>query len=493
MSTTNCTLRKPTPSRRLRSIVILLLTTVLLSACATDSGTATPGAAAAATEGSSHEDVFLDASSIHEISVDFDQTDYDTMIETYTSTGEKDWIVATVTIDGVTYEQAGIRLKGNSSLRGLGGAGGFGERPGGNRAEDPAGEASSDNPESLPWLIRLDKFVDGQNHEGIYDLVVRSNNSESALNEAVALDLLEAAGLASQEAAYAAFSVNGSEEVLRLVIEHPDDVWLEANFADSGLLYKAESTGDYSYRGDDPDSYDEVFDLEAGGENGDLTPLIEFLDFINNSDDGTFNGELADHLDIDSFATYLAAQELIANFDDIDGRGNNSYLYYNTETQSFTVVPWDHNLAFGGFGGGDRGELAGAEGFTPPDGFDIPGEFTSPEGFAPPEGFDPNAPEGVPGPPRAGDFAPPDGAVGGRGAGGGPTGSNVLVERFLANEDWQELYEEKLESLRGSLYENETASEILTTWTQLLLDDAGDLIDGSAVTDEAEAIAEFFS
>ena len=33
-------------------------------------------------------------------------------------------------------------------------------------------------------------------------------------------------------------------------------------FADPGVLYKAEATGDYSYRGDDPDAYDEIFDLE---------------------------------------------------------------------------------------------------------------------------------------------------------------------------------------------------------------------------------------
>ena len=32
------------------------------------------------------------------------------------------------------------------------------------------------------------------------------------------------------------FSVNGSEPKLRLVIEHPDDVWLEDNFEDETAL-----------------------------------------------------------------------------------------------------------------------------------------------------------------------------------------------------------------------------------------------------------------
>ncbi len=85
------------------------------------------------------------------------------------------------------------------------------------------GSASADVPEALPWLIRLDDFVDGQEHQGNDDIVVRSNNWETSLNEAVALDLLEEAGLASQHAAATSFSVNGGEPVLRLAIEHPDD------------------------------------------------------------------------------------------------------------------------------------------------------------------------------------------------------------------------------------------------------------------------------
>ncbi len=65
--------------------------------------------------------------------------------------------------------------------------------------------------------------------------------------------------------------------------------------------------------------------------------MIEFLDFINNSDDATFEAELGEHLDVDSFATYLAMQDIVDNFDDIDGPGNNSYLHYDSDTGS---SPW---------------------------------------------------------------------------------------------------------------------------------------------------------
>lgn len=391
---------------------------------------------------------FLDAAALHEISVTFDEDEYDAMVAAYRETGEKEWIAADIDIDGVTYANAGIRLKGNSSLRGLSSNG----RTGGE-------SSSADEPESLPWLIRLDKYIDGQSIDGVTELVVRANNTETSLNEAVALTLLDLAGLASQDAAYAAFTVNGSAETLRLVVEHPDDVWLRDAVADDTVLYKAESTGDYTYRGTDPDAYDEVFDVEAGEDNGDLAPLIEFLDFINNADDETFDAELSDRLDIEAFATYLAMEELIDNFDDIDGPGNNSYLAFGVQTGVFTIVPWDHNLAFGAPGVGD-----GAAGRAGPGG----------------RGDD------------AGDERPPPGG-GPDPRDGGPSQSNVLVERFLANGDWRAMYDAALERLEAELYSSGVADEVLQTWTRLLTTTASDLVAASVVADEAATISAYFS
>ena len=61
------------------------------------------------------------------------------------------------------------------------------------------------------------------------------------------------------------------------------------------------------------------------------------------------------HLDVASFARYLAFEEVVDNFDDIDGPGNNAFLRYDATTGGFTVVAWDHNLAFGASPGGAGG------------------------------------------------------------------------------------------------------------------------------------------
>ncbi len=440
--------------------------------------TSSTTASSPVTAGAELPDLF-DSSIVHEITVSFSQEDYDAMIQTYKDSGEKDWIEAAVTIDGETYENVGMRLKGNSSIMGL---------RNGERARGPGANSSAAEPEGLPWLIRLDKNVEGQNHEGIVDLVVRSNTSETALNEAVSLELLEMAGLASQDAIAAEFSVNGSEAVLRLVTELPDDLWMGEHFDEGGALYKAESTGDYSYRGADPDSYDEVFDQEAGKDNADLTPLIEFLDFVNNADDATFNEELPGRLDVDSFATYLAMEELLGNFDDIDGPGNNSYLYYDPDTGMFTIVPWDHNLAFGGMGGGKNMQGGGAPPAGAIDGFggQMPGGQT-------PGGQTPGAEQGgvvTPQPAQPGDDATGGGAArvaGGRGK------SNILVERFHANPEFEQLYEQRLAELTAQLYDSGAAAQTLDEWVTLLKTQASDLVASATVDQEAAKIEAYFT
>ena len=441
----------------------------------TDSGTSDDAGTATASD-VSIDDLgavgTLASSEVHDIAIEFDQAEFEAMVETYNATGDKEWITATVTIDGTTYAPVGLRLKGNSSLRGV---------------------TVDDDPATIPWLVKLDEFVDDQNHDGIEEFVIRSSSSTTALNEAVALELLDLAGLASQDAIATRLTVNGGEQVLRLVIDSPDGEWMAEQFSDTGALYKAESTGDWSYRGDDPASYDEVFDQEAGSDNADLTPLIEFLQFVNESDDATFAAELGDWLDVDSFATYLAMQDLLDNFDDINGPGNNAYLSYDTETGQFEIVPWDYNLAFGARpmgGGGDMGGgFPGGDGDRPepPEGFD-PGQMPTPPAGDATDTGDGTVTLSVPG-----DATAPDGG-GFPGGGGGPGGmnrENPLVDRFLADAEFNALYEQAAADLQAALYDSGTASAVLAEWSSIVADSG--LVDQATIDSESSAIETYFS
>ncbi|MFD6175659.1 MULTISPECIES: CotH kinase family protein [unclassified Isoptericola] len=463
---------------------------------------------------------FFDTSSVHTVAVDYDEDDYQEMLDTFADSGDKDWIKATVTIDGEEYDDVGLRLKGNSSLRGLsgqsGGQGGGkadaatngtaddtaddktttddpqggGQMPGGFGEGD--GAASADDPAGLPWLIRLDKYVDGQEHDGRADFVVRGNNTESSLNEAVALKVLELADVPAEQATYTRFSVNGGDEELRLVIDLPDDdLWNEETYPDGGITYKADADGDWSVRdtlADYADAFEAKYDSEGStDDDAAYQPLASFLEFVNDSSDADFAAQLGDHLDVDSFARYLAVQDLVANSDDIDGPGNNAYLHYDPDSGLFEVVAWDQNLSYGGLGGGMGGQGGGGQGSArpsgAPDGMQPPDGADLPDGFQPPDGAD--LPDGA---------TPPDGAQGGPGGGGGFGGKdNPLVTRFLENDDFKAAYDSAVEDLTASVYESGDAQDYLDSLVSTLSDEAPDLLDADTLTTESKAISDMLT
>lgn len=390
-------------------------------------------------------DGYLDPDSLHSVEITVDQNAYQEMIAAYTSNQTKNWIEATVTVDGVVHEKAGLKLKGNSSLQGI---------------------SADSEPQKLPWLVRFDKFVDGANHDGMTRMVIRASSSTSALNEAVALDLLAKTGLASEKAAHISLSVNGSDPVLRLTCQDLDESWVAQNFDVAGLLYKAESTGDYTYRGTDESAYKDVFDQETGKAN--LTPLIEFLQFINESSDADFQSGLAQRVDVDKMVTYLAFEDVIDNFDDITGPGNNSFLWWAEQANQMTVVAWDHNCAFGlKPGAGQQGQGGG----QPPGGG---GQGQPPGGGgAPPNG---QAPTGQ----------PPGGA-------GSQAKANALVDRFNSLMDGETKVSAERDRLKQQLYTSGVAQTILDARAKVLTDQAGSLIEQSAVETDKQTIAAYFT
>ena len=410
-------------------------------------------------------DGYLDPDSLHSVEIAVDQNAYQEMITAYTSNQTKNWIEATVTVDGVAHEKAGLKLKGNSSLQGI---------------------SAVSEPQKLPWLVRFDKFVDGANHDGMTRMVIRASSSTSALNEAVALDLLAKTGLASEKAAHISLSVNGSDPVLRLTCQDLDESWVAQNFDVAGLLYKAESTGDYTYRGTDESAYKDVFDQETGKAN--LTPLIGFLQFINESSDADFQSGLAQRVDVDKMVTYLAFEDVIDNFDDITGPGNNSFLWWAEQANQMTVVAWDHNCAFGlKPGAGQQGQGGG----QPPGGG---GQGQPPSGGQQPGGGQPPGDGGAPSNGQAPTGQPPGGAGGQQpGGGGSQTKANALVDRFNSLMDGETKVSAERDRLKQELYTSGVAQTILDARAKVLTDQAGSLIEQSAVEADKQTIAAYFT
>jgi spore coat protein CotH len=434
----------------------------------------------------------------HSIEITFDQAAYEDMIRTFQEEGEKDWIRADITIDDTVIEDVGLRLKGNSTLSSLrgedgqgpggmpgGGAGGDApqmpegaempegaQAPDGARApegakaaedggqvdagdEDAAGgrrggmggmmftQLSEDDPQELPWLISFEEFQEGRAYQGNSEIALRpaAGGSDAALNEALALEMTAESGQITQDSTFGSVTVNGGESAARLVVDAPDAAW--ADSLGDGVLYKARAGGSLEYVGDDPTDYEESFSQINAEGSYDLQPVMDLLKFLDEVDDEEFAREIDDHLDVESFAEYLATQEILSNWDAMDGAGNNYYLWYDTEEERFTVLSWDLNLALSGMGGGAPAGEDGEAAEGPGGGQDVP---------QPQEGEDmPEMPGG-----------------GEEGAGGGPggNGSGLLKERFLENEEFVELYEQAYTELYADLVDSGFAAEKLEALTE---------------------------
>ncbi|WP_223884105.1 VTC domain-containing protein [Micromonospora craniellae] len=233
--------------------------------------------------------------------------------------------------------------------------------------------------------------------------------------------------------------------------------------------------------------------------------------------DTEFDEQLADRVDVESFARYVAWQNLLLNFDDMSGPGRNYYLWYDLTSKKFTVVGWDYNLTFSGdagqgpheqgrLGGGFRGggatrpmtgqQDAENEGAAPP-GFTAPG--TDPPAVAadtpdarpdragrPDTGGPGDAGPGNGRPDNAGrgDGGPGGGGPGGAGPGGG--GGHLLKERFLARETFTQVYEDAYRELYRQVYADGAALAALDGITEVLSSVDGQ--DAQTVTDDADRL-----
>jgi spore coat protein CotH len=487
---------------------------------------------------------FWDEKSIHTLSVVFDEDDYDEMIEAYASSQEKNWIEADVEIDGKVFKKAGMKLKGNSSLRSLAGGqgGGPGGAPGGAAASDGGGDASAsdgggetasddgnetasadssaqasdgggasdaggagggfpgggndegdgsiskDDPTGLPWMIRLDKYTDGQSYSGRSRFVVRGNTTETSMNEAIALDVLALADVPAEKYAFTRFSANGADAQLRLVLDVPDDdQWNDDAFDGTGATLKADSSGDYSYRGDTADDYADAFDAKFVAddleEDDVFAALGSFLELVNDSEDDDFASGLDDRFDVDGFATYLAVQELVQNTDDIDGPGNNSYLHYDPSSKKWSVIAWDQNLSFGGMGMGGGGDAPDGGAQTSDGGGDAASDGGGDDTGSSTGGQMPGGGQM----PDADDL--PDGGEMPSGAGGG-MGGNILAERFKDDDTLSALYDSALASVKKAVYTSGDATERVKTLSALLTSDASDLVSSDDITSDAKTITD---
>ena len=241
---------------------------------------------------------------------------------------EEKYVEATITIDGEVFENVGLRVKGNNSLRLV-------ERYGLTR---------------YSMKIEFDHYNKDLNYYGLDKMSLDcSFQDNSYLKNYMTYQMMSFMEVPSSLCSYTWVTINDKDWGLFLAIEEVEEAFVKRNFGKNyGKLYKPsyrsldDENADIAlkYIGDDVENYNNIFNNARFDITlEDKKRLIEAIKIL----DSGKNLETA--VNIDEVLAYFVVQVFVVNMDSYLGRTGHNYFLYE-EDGIMTMIPWDYNLAF---------------------------------------------------------------------------------------------------------------------------------------------------
>ena len=290
------------------------------------SPTATP-APAAARDGAGPtgpSDAYFALARVLDISIEIAPEDWDTLrhqtrtfddlmaeIETYGLSRPfasiYDWFSGTVTVDGETHADVGVRKKGFIG-------------------------SQSDTKPSLK--LRFDKYVDDQALGGIVERMTLNNSIQdpSMINTCLAYRVFAAAGNPAPRCNFATVSVNGKDLGLYVHVEEIKPPFLARHFESAeGNLYEG-TVSDFT------DVYRGTFEKKTNEDDADWSDIDAVVAALQDPTDAGLQ-RLSEIVDLDRFLSFWATESLVGHWDGYTGDRNN-YHFYREPDGPFVFIPW---------------------------------------------------------------------------------------------------------------------------------------------------------
>lgn len=316
-----------------------------------------------------YESRLFDTSYVHTIDIVMD--DWDGFID---GCEDEEYTSCAVIIDNEAYKNVGIRAKGNTSLSSV----------------------SAYGNDRYSFKIEFDHYDSGKTYYGLDKLSLNNIIQDNTyMKDYLVYQMMGYFGVDSPLCSYVYITVNGEDFGLYLAVEGVEESFLSRNYgSDYGELYKPDTTqtqggGDGEmpdmrnaseppdgtevpdrredengiqggsssedvsliYSDDDYDSYSNIFDnAKTNISDDDRDRFIESLKKLNE------NENIEDVVDVDEVIRYFVVHNFVCNFDSYTGSMIHNYYLYE-ENGKMSMIPWDYNLAFGGFSaGGGQGD-----------------------------------------------------------------------------------------------------------------------------------------
>lgn len=332
--------------------------------------------------GLGYEERLFDAGRVHTMDIIMDGWE-----DFLSGCEDKEYTACTLVIDGEACRNVAIRAKGNSSLS----------------------TVSSYGNNRYSFKVEFDHYDGANTYHGLDKLSLNNLIQDNTLmKDFLCYQLMGAFGVAAPLCSYVSVSVNGELWGLYLAVEGVEDAFLRRNYGtDAGELYKPDSlssggdrggsfdpadlagsfdpaafddggappfedppqrpgggedggqrgggpggmggmggmgSGDVKlqYADGDPDSYPNIFDnAKTAVTDQDKDRLIAALKALGGE-------EAAGAVDVEQVLRYFVVHGFVCNGDSYTGGMVHNYYLYE-EDGRLAMIPWDYNLAFGGF------------------------------------------------------------------------------------------------------------------------------------------------
>jgi hypothetical protein len=253
----------------------------------------------------------FDPTVLHDVVITVDVQHLDTL-DNDTSTR----VPCTISYDGESVSQAGIKKKGATSQRPLAGKPGF--------------------------SVKLNEFVAGQKLDGLNKILLdNSVQDPTFLTGHLGYELSRRAGVPAPRTAHAVVTFNGEIKGIYVVEEAVNQQFLERTYGDgmgAGNLY--EGPWDFPQGAATMELKDEVSEMRSRADLEALTAIVL------GEPDATFAAALATRLDVDQFITNYAIEVVGAHWDNYAYVAWNYYLYDHPRDSRFVILPHGVNWPY---------------------------------------------------------------------------------------------------------------------------------------------------
>jgi spore coat protein CotH len=297
-------------------------------------------------KGYSKESLY-DINTLRTIFLEFEENDWEAELEAFYHTDID--VPVKMIVDGKTYENVGVRFRGNTSYQMIG--------TGGKR----------------PLNLSVNFVKKNQQLYGYRTLNLMNCNSDPTFMRQVLYSYIARQYIHAPKANYVRLVINGEDWGIYVNLQQFNTDFIRDEFNTvKGARWKIPQmspNGGLVYVGDNIESYKRTYEIKSKDDPNSWISLVHLCKVLNETPSDKLENALRPILDIDGALKFLALEKALINSDGYWTRASD-YLVYMDPTGRFHVFPYDTSEtlseAEGGPGGGPGGGRGGfgMNGFT---------------------------------------------------------------------------------------------------------------------------------